>query len=101
MQDWLGLPVAAAAEAGRIDTIIVLVHWLMLVLFVGWTTFFVYVLVRFRRRAQPVARYLGVRGRWASWIEASVLAAEVVLLAFFSIPALLLPVSFDRVREAT
>src|SRR5262245_59906768 len=86
MRDWLGLPVAAAAQAGRVDEIIVLVHWLMLVLFVGWTTFFVFVLVRFRRRAQPVANYHGVRGRWATWVEGGVLAAEIVLLVFFSIP---------------
>ena len=55
MLEWLGLPVAAAADAARIDRILVLVHWLMLVLFAGWGLFFVYVLVRFRRRANPVA----------------------------------------------
>ena len=27
-----------------------------------------------------------VRGRWSTWIEGSVLVAEVILLAFFSIP---------------
>jgi cytochrome c oxidase subunit 2 len=64
-----------------------LVHWLMLVLFVGWSVFFVYVLVRFRRGANPAASYHGVRGRWSTWVEGGVLAAEVILLAFFSIPA--------------
>ncbi len=87
MREWLGLPLAAAEHAGRIDELLVLVHWLMLVLFVGWSTFFVYVLVRFRRGSHPAATYKGVRARWASWVEAAVLAAEVVLLAFFSIPA--------------
>ncbi|MEQ1574669.1 MAG: cytochrome c oxidase subunit II [Vicinamibacterales bacterium] len=87
MREWLGLPLAAAEHAGRIDELLVLVHWLMLVLFVGWSTFFVYVLVRFRRGSHPAATYEGVKARWASWVEAAVLAAEVVLLAFFSIPA--------------
>ena len=87
MRDWLGLPVAAAAEAGRIDQILVLVHWLMLVLFVGWALFFLFVLVRFRRGAHPHASYTGVRGTWATLVEGGVLAAEIVLLAFFSIPA--------------
>jgi cytochrome c oxidase subunit 2 len=64
-----------------------LVHWLMLVLFVGWSIFFVYVLVRFRRGAHPKALHHGMRGRWSTWIEGGVLAAEVVLLAYFSIPA--------------
>jgi cytochrome c oxidase subunit 2 len=86
MLDWLGMPVAASAEAAAVDRIMALVHWLMLALFVGWSAFFVYVLVRFRRSAHPVARYQGVRARWASWVEGGVLAAEIALLAFFSIP---------------
>jgi cytochrome c oxidase subunit 2 len=86
MIDWLGMPVAGAAHAGDVDEIMALVHWLMLVLFVGWSVFFVYVLVRFRRRAHPVARHDGLRGRWSTWLEGGVLAAEIALLAFFSIP---------------
>ncbi len=86
MLEWLGLPVAASAEAGAVDQIMALVHWLMLVLFVGWSAFFVYVLVRFRRTRQPAAAYHGVRARWATWVEGGVLAAEVALLAFFSVP---------------
>ena len=86
MLEWLGLPVAASAHAGDVDQTMVLVHWLMLVLFVGWGTFFAYVLVRFRRGAHPVARHEGVRASWSTWVEGGVLAAEVVLLAFFSIP---------------
>lgn len=86
MIDWLGQPVAASAHAGAVDQIMVLMHWLMLVLFVGWTGFFVFVLVRFRRSRHPAANYHGVRARWASWLEGGVLAAEVILLVFFSIP---------------
>jgi cytochrome c oxidase subunit 2 len=86
MLEWLGLPIAASAHAGDIDRIMVIVHWLMLVLFVGWSGFFVYVLVRFRSGRQPRASYHGLRGRWSAWIEGGVLAAEIVLLAFFSIP---------------
>jgi cytochrome c oxidase subunit 2 len=83
---WLGLPVAASAHAAEVDRIVALVHWLMLVLLVGWSLFFVYVLIRFRQGRQKRAIYQGVRGRWSTWIEGGVLAAEVVLLAFFSIP---------------
>ncbi|MSO60739.1 MAG: hypothetical protein EXQ50_01385 [Acidobacteria bacterium] len=86
MLDWLGLPVAASAHAAAVDEVMVLVHWLMLVLFVGWSAFFVFVLVRFRRGRQPVADYHGVRAPWAPWLEGGVLAAEVGLLVFFSIP---------------
>jgi cytochrome c oxidase subunit 2 len=82
----LGMPQAASSHAGEADHIMVLVHWLMILLFVGWSVFFVYVLVRFRRRNHPKAAYHGVRGRWSTWLEGGVLAAEIVLLAFFSIP---------------
>ena len=83
---WLGLPVAASAHAAEVDRITALVHWLMLVLLVGWGLFFLYVLFRFRKGRQARALYHGVRGRWSTWIEGGVLAAEVALLAFFSIP---------------
>jgi len=84
--EWLGLPVAGSAHAAEVDHIMVLVHWLMLVLFVGWGAFFVFVLYRFRSRRNPKASYQGVRGQFASVVEVGVLVAEIVLLAFFSIP---------------
>src|SRR5687768_9891090 len=86
MLEWLGMPVAASAHAGQVDQIMVLVHWLMLALFVGWGAFFLYVLLRFRRSRNPNASYAGTRGRFASLVEAGVLVSEIVLLAFFSIP---------------
>jgi len=86
MLRWLGLPVDASAHGPRIDLIIVLVHWLMLAMFVGWMIFFIYVLVRFRRGAHPKARYEGASGRLARLAEIGVVAAEVILLVFFSIP---------------
>ncbi len=71
MLNLLRLPVEASTHAADIDNMIVLVHWLMLVLFVGWGTFFVFVLFRFRKSANPKADYVGglweVRGRaWRS-----------------------------------
>jgi cytochrome c oxidase subunit 2 len=86
MLDWLGMPAAASAHSGDVDRIMSLVHWLMLALFIGWGLFFLFMLVRFRRGRQPVASYRGARAPWAKWAEAGVLAAEVILLAFFSIP---------------
>ena len=86
MLEILRMPPAASAHAGDVDQLMVLIHWLMVVLFVGWSAFFVYVLIRFRRSANPKASHDGLRGRWSMWVEAGVLAAEVVLLAVFSIP---------------
>lgn len=85
--DWLGLPVQASLQAGELDRITALVHVLMVTVFVGWSGYFVYVLVRFRRRRQPAAVYDGARGHWSTWSEVAVAAVEVLLLAAFSIPA--------------
>ena len=84
---YLGLPVAASAHAGDIDRLLLLVHALMFVIFTGWGIFFVYVLFRFRQSRSPVPSTAGLNGRAFTWIEAGVVLAEVVLLAFFSIPA--------------
>ena len=56
MLNLLGLPPQASTHAGDIDQMISLTHWLMVVLFVGWGAFFVYVLARFRQKANPVGR---------------------------------------------
>jgi cytochrome c oxidase subunit 2 len=87
MTGWLGLPVQASAQAAQLDRLTLLVHGLMALMFVGWSAYFIYVLVRFRRRRQPRASYAGARGRWSTWTEAGVAAIEVLLLAAFSIPA--------------
>ena len=87
MLNWLGMPPAASAHAGEIDQMMVLVHWLMLVLFVGWGAFLLYVLVKFRRGANPKANYLGAKGKLSKGLEVAVAVVEVVLLVFYAIPA--------------
>ena len=87
MLNWLGLPVAASTHAAEIDHMIVLVHWLMLVLFVGWGAFFLFVLFRFRRGANPKASYAGAKGKFAKGTEVAVAIIEVVLLVVYAIPA--------------
>ncbi len=87
MRELLGMPVAAATHADGIDQIIVVVHWLMAVLFVGWGLFFLYTLVRFRAGANPQASYQGMKGTISKVIEGAVLVAEIVILVFLSMPA--------------
>ena len=87
MHELLGLPQAASSHAGDIDTMIVLIHWLMAVLFVGWGLFFVYVLFRFRRGANPKADYAGAKGKLSKGIEVAIVVAEMVLLIGYAIPA--------------
>jgi cytochrome c oxidase subunit 2 len=87
MLNYLGLPVQASTHAGEIDQMISLVHWLMLVLFVGWGIFFVYVLFRFRKGANPRASYAGAKGKISKGIEVAIVVIEMVLLGFYAIPA--------------
>ena len=87
MGELLGLPVQASAHAAEIDDMIVLLHWLMAVLFVGWGAFFIYTLIRFRAKANPKADYTGVTSHTSSYLEITVAVVEAVLLVGFAIPA--------------
>ena len=87
MQELLGLPIQASEHAGEIDQMIVLTHWLMAVMFVGWGAFFIYTLVRFREKANPKANYAGVTSHTSSYLEIGVAVIEAVLLVGFAIPA--------------
>src|SRR5689334_4726893 len=87
MLNYLGLPVAASEHAGEIDHMISLVHWLMLLMFIGWGIFFIYVLVKFRKGANPRADYVGAKGKLSKGIEIAIVVAEVVLLVGYAIPA--------------
>ena len=87
MLNLLGLPPQASTHAGEIDQMIILTHWLMVVLFVGWGAFFVYVLVRYRKSANPTADYEGAHGKLSKGLEIGIVVAEMVLLVFYAIPA--------------
>jgi cytochrome c oxidase subunit 2 len=88
MQRFLDMfPVQASTHAAEVDQMTVLVHWLMLVLFVGWGIFFVFVLFRFRKGANPKASYTGAKGKISKGLEVAVAVIEVFLLVFYAIPA--------------
>jgi cytochrome c oxidase subunit 2 len=86
MEQFLGLPPDGSAHGQQIDHLIVLLHWLMFVLFVGWGIFYVSTLVRFRATKNPKANYYGVKNHLSTYLEVAVLIAEVILLVGFSIP---------------
>jgi cytochrome c oxidase subunit 2 len=86
MEKLLGLPPLASQHGADVDKLIIYVHWLMAVLFVGWIIYFGYVLLRFNRKANPKADYVGIRGHLSSYIEVAVAAIEGVLLVGFAVP---------------
>lgn len=87
MDALLGLPIQASAHAAELDTITFLVHVLMFALFVGWGSYFVYALIRFRRGRHPHALYQPVASRFSTYTEAGIVLVELILLVGFSIPA--------------
>jgi cytochrome c oxidase subunit II len=86
MTNWLGLPPVASEQGPALDNMIVLVHVLMLLLFVGWMGFFLYALFRFRRKRNPRADYVGVTSKMNTWLEVAVAVAEAILLVGLSMP---------------
>lgn len=86
MTQWLGLPALASAHGAQIDGLIGSMHVFMLLLFVGWGSFFAYTLVRFRRSRHPVANYSAVKSHASSYLEIGVAVVEGILLFGFSIP---------------
>ena len=82
----MGFPPDASAHGLELDKLTALVHWFMLVMFVGWGLFFLYCLIRFRRKAHPVAQYGGAKGHFSTYGEAGVVLVEVILLVAFAVP---------------
>jgi cytochrome c oxidase subunit 2 len=80
------LPIAASGHAADVDRVVTLVHLVMLVLFIGWGSYFAWVLIRFRRSRQPRADRAGAKGRLAFWTEVGVVVAEALLLVVFALP---------------
>ena len=83
---YFGLPVGISGVSGRIDEIIVIVHYLMLVLFVGWGIFFIVSLVKFRESKNKKANYKGVESHYSSVLEGAIAVIEIVILFGFAFP---------------
>lgn len=80
------LPPDVSAHGHQIDRLINIIHVFMGVLFVGWGVFFVYCLVKFRRRAGARAQYEPVKASVSKYGEIAVAAFEAVLLFALSVP---------------
>ncbi len=86
MSNFLSLPPEASAQAARIDSALLSVHWLMVVFFGGWLLFFLYALVRFRRTKNPGARYEGLRSKLPFAVVGAFALCEGGLLVGVDLP---------------
>ena len=82
----LGLPISISSSGPAIDETIVLMHLLMLFLFIGWGTFFIVSLIKFRKSKSPQADYVGVKSHMSTVFEVAVALIEIILLIGFSFP---------------
>jgi len=82
----LGIPALASEHGEMVDNMLELVHWVMLILFIGWSIFLVIVFTKFRREKSPKADYYGVRGHASTHIEIGVCIVEAILLLGFAFP---------------
>ncbi|HLU46548.1 MAG TPA: cytochrome c oxidase subunit II [Planctomycetota bacterium] len=80
------MPPNLSEHGGSLDSLMLWVHVLMAVLFVGWGAFFLWTLFRFRARANAKADYAGVKSHASSWLEGGVAAIEAILLFFLAVP---------------
>jgi cytochrome c oxidase subunit 2 len=102
MEKLLGLPVLASEHGRQVDDLIIYVHWLMILLFVGWIAYFGYVLFRFRASRNPKADYHGVKNHATNYIEGAVALVEGVLLVGMAVPFWARAVDrFPKESEAT
>src|SRR3954468_4175284 len=86
INEFLGQPPNASEHGYQIDHILEFSHWFMGALFVGWSAYFIFVLIRFRRSRHPVADHHGVKSGISTHLEFSVVLIEAVLLLGFAIP---------------
>ncbi len=86
LNDLMGMQPAASAHAAQIDWMLELLHWFVLVLFIGWTIFFVYTLVRFSAKRNPKADYRGLTNPTYKYTEYVVIACDVIFLIVLAIP---------------
>jgi cytochrome c oxidase subunit 2 len=86
LNELLGIQPNASAHGWEIDLMLETAHWFMLLLFIGWATFFTVILLKFNRKANPKASYYGFQSHASTHLEFGVVFIEAVLLLGFAWP---------------
>ena len=83
----LGFPVNASEHGLAIDHMNGWIHWLMLILFIGWGIFFILTLYKFGiKKNNDKADYEGVKNHYSTYTEYGVILFEIFLLIAFAMP---------------
>jgi cytochrome c oxidase subunit 2 len=81
-----GLPANVSAQGAGVDHLLIAVHALMFLLFAGWLSYFLYVLVRYNKARNPKADYMGVTSHASTYAEGLVALIEAGLLIGLALP---------------
>ena len=74
-------PELVSQDGGKVDGLVIAVHLLMLVLFLGWITYYFAALWKFRSSRNPKADYKGVKNKnVTNSVEGAVIVAELILV---------------------
>ena len=83
----LGFPINASSHGLIIDHVNGWVHWLMLILFIGWGIFFIVTLYKFGiKKDSKKADYEGVKNHYSTYSEYGIILFEIFLLVAFAMP---------------
>ena len=82
----VGLPVQASTFAKDIDFGIYVIHAAMFVIFALWSVFFVYLLIRYRRKEGVSVQREHMGLLWSLMPDAFILAFELLLVFLYAIP---------------
>ena len=86
LSNHLGLPINSASHGLMIDYMIGWVHWLMLILFIGWGIYLIIAIIKFNSKSNPKADYNGIQSHYSQYVEYGVIIFEAFLLISLSIP---------------
>lgn len=81
-----GLPENFALHGEQVDQMHSVITWLMIALFVGWSTFFVVSLFKFWHKRNAKPSYTGVKNHVSTHLEIGVVIVEAVFLLGFAFP---------------
>lgn len=74
-------PELVSQDGDKVDGLVIAVHLLMLVLFLGWITYYFAALWKFRSTRNPKADYKGVKNKnVTNSVEGAVIVAELILV---------------------
>ncbi len=86
LSESLGMPVIASSHGLMLDQMSGWVHWLMIILFVGWGIFFIITLFKFGIISKGKVDRDGVQSHASTYGEYAVIVVEAFILVSFAIP---------------